>query len=193
MSNIYVIVEGPREIRFLSRLLPNPMVEQVTFVNGRGSYGAESLARSVAATKSVPVVLLMDADTTDSTLIAQRRQDVNYLIRQTSSGSPFQLLLAVPTIETVLFADRALLEGLIDRQLTDLEWHLGQQQPRDLLETVTGNGTIFIDRLLERLSEEQVGVLRQHPLIQALMGAVEAACGRSETIGLPSDLQATAS
>jgi hypothetical protein len=184
MSHVYVIVEGPRDISLLSRILPKDMAEQVRFVNGRGSYGAESLARSVAATQSVPVVLLIDADTTDQTLIAQKRQDVNYLIRQTSSGAPFQLLLAVPTIETVLFADRALLEHLIDRQLTDLEWHLGQRQPRDLLETVTGDVVAFVDGLLERLSEEQVGVLRQHPLMQELMGAL--------VIGVP-DLQATAS
>jgi hypothetical protein len=185
MSHVYVIVEGPREIRFLSRILPKAIADQVTFINGRGTYGAESLARSVAATQAaVPVVLLIDADTTDRTLIAQKRQDVNYLIRQTSSGAPFQLLLAVPTIETVLFADRALLEHLIDRQLTDLEWHLGQRQPRDLLETVTGDVVAFVDGLLKRLSEEQVGVLRQHPLMQELMGAL--------VIGVP-DLQATAS
>jgi hypothetical protein len=184
MSYVYVIVEGPREIRFLSRILPKAIADQVTFVNGRGTYGAESLARSVAATQAVPVVLLIDADTTDRTLIAQKRQDVNYLIRQTSSGAPFQLLLAVPTIETVLFADRALLEHLIDRQLTDLEWNLGQRQPRDLLETVTLDGTAFVDGLLERLSEEQVGVLRQHPLMQELMGAL--------AMGLPK-VQAAAS
>jgi hypothetical protein len=172
MSYSYIIVEGPTDIQVLTRILPKAVLDNVRLVDGKGKYGAESLARSVAATRDVPVVLLIDADTTDETLITQKRQDVRFMVRQTSTGAPFHLLLAIPTIETVFFTDRVLLEQLIDRHLTDLEWQLGQRQPKDLLESVTGDSRKFMDSVLTQLSEEQVDILRRHPLIIELMAVL---------------------
>ncbi|NET33282.1 MAG: hypothetical protein F6K19_14885 [Cyanothece sp. SIO1E1] len=167
MSHAYLVLEGPSDIHLLQCILPQGEVENVCFVDGKGKYGAESLARSLAATRDVPVALLIDADTSDETLIAQKRQDLTYLIRQISAGAPFRILLAVPTIETIFFADRKLLEQLLERQLTDLEWQLGQRQPRELLETVAGAN--FVEGTLARLSKEQIESLRQHPLVEELM------------------------
>lgn len=167
MSRAYLVVEGPADIRVLTSLLPKHVLEGVRLMDGRGKYGAESLARSLAATKDVPVVLLIDADTSDEALIAQKRQDLTYLIHQVSAGAPFEVLQAIPEIETIFFADRALLEQLIERKLTDLEWQLGQRQPRELLQAVAGDE--FVERALERLSQNQVELLLQHPLLMSLM------------------------
>ncbi len=166
MSRAYLVAEGKTDLQILQRLLPG--AADVTFVDGRGKYGAESLARSLAATRDLPVALVIDADTTSEALIAQRQQDLISLVDRVSLGAPFEVFQVVPSIETLFFADRSLLEQLINRELTDLEWQLGQRQPRVLLDSVTGNTVLFVQDAIANLSESQLKTLRQHPLIQRL-------------------------
>lgn len=166
MSRAYLVAEGKLDIQILQRLLPG--AAEVTFVDGRGTYGAESLARSLAATRDLPVALVIDADTTSEVLIAQKQQDLMSLVGQVSLGAPFEVFQAVPSIETLFFADRSLFEQLIERQLTDLEWQLGQRQPKELLDSVVGDSAGFVQEAIANLSESQLKTLRQHPLIQRL-------------------------
>ena len=166
MSRAYLVAEGKTDLQILQRLLPGSA--EVTFVDGRGKYGAESLARSLAATRDLPVALVIDADTTSETLIAQKQQDLISLVDRVSLGAPFEVFQVVPSIETLFFADRSLLEQLINRELTDLEWQLGQRQPKELLDGVVGDAAEFVQAAIANLSESQLKILRQHSLIQRL-------------------------
>lgn len=174
MSRVYLVAEGKTDLQILQRLLPG--AAEVTFVDGRGKYGAESLARSLAATRDLPVALVIDAGTSNEALIAQKQQDLTSLVGQVSLGAPFEIFQAVPSIETLLFVDRSLLEQLIHRELTDLEWQLGQRQPKELLERVVEDAATFVQETIANLSEAQLKILSQHPLIQRLADflAVEA-------------------
>jgi hypothetical protein len=56
MTLAYVITEGKTDIEILQRLLPKHLIQDTQFVEGVGSYGARSLASSLLATRSTPVV-----------------------------------------------------------------------------------------------------------------------------------------
>jgi hypothetical protein len=162
------VVEGPTDAAILRAILPGDLLQDVQFVNGQGRYGAESMARKLLITERIPTVLVIDADVEQESIVQEQRQDLDFLLRQAASGIPYQILLAVPEIEAVFFQDRGVLESLLSRQFTDLEWHLAQQQPRVLLDTLPGGSLAFVTQTLTRLDGSQREVFRQHPLLQSL-------------------------
>ena len=91
------------------------------------------------------------------------------MLRLVADGVPFQILMAVPAIEVLFFQDRAFLEQLLGKPLTDLEWQLARQQPKQLLDMVQGGYQKFVETAISNLKDETIAMLRQHPLIQDLI------------------------
>ena len=169
MTQAYVITEGNQDIVILKRLLPQPIIQEIKFVDGSGQYGARSLASTILATRSIPVALVTDADTEDNSLVSEQLDALNYLLSQASPGIPFKVLLAVPEIEIILLQNRPLIEKLAERSFTDLEWQLAQSKPKRFLETVFGKATPVIQKIISSASDDEIQTLQQHPLIQELI------------------------
>ncbi len=169
MTQAYILTEGNQDIVILKRLLPQPIIEEIKFVDGSGQYGARSLASTLLATRAIPVALVTDADTEDDSLVSEQLDTLNYLLRQASPGIPFKVLLAVPEIEIVLVQNRPLIEKLAERSFTDLEWQLAESKPKQFLEAVFGKNTAVIQKILSSISDEEIHTFQQHPLIQDLI------------------------
>lgn len=168
MTKAYIVVEGPSDAQILRALLDQTLLEDVKFINGEGKYGAETMARSLLLDRHLPVLLVIDADTSNLEAIHSYQQDLDFLTRSAALGTPYKILQAVPTIEAVFLQDRALFERLIDRQFTDLEWQLGQQQPKELMSQYPEGARSFIQTTLSHLTDSMRHTLRQHPLIQEI-------------------------
>jgi len=167
MIQAYIVTEGQSDANLLKRLLPAQLEKNVVFVVGSGSSDAQSLARSILAVKHHPVAFVLDADTVDAELIKERVDLNQDLLRYASAGTPFKVLLAVPTIETILFQDRVLLEQLTQHRFTDVEWAQAEFVPGLVLQKVL-SGTIqplTLDDLIQRLTGEMIDKLSAHPLI----------------------------
>jgi hypothetical protein len=169
MTMAYIVTKCPRDLAILKKILPESLVQSVLFVNGESEYGAESMARKLLSSKRSPVVLVMDAKTNDAALIEERSNDLGFLMRQAAGGVPFKMAIAIPEIEVVFFHDRALLEMMIQKPLTDLEWQLAQHHPKGLLETLPTSVAGFVETALDSMSESMIQTLRQHPLIQDII------------------------
>jgi hypothetical protein len=169
MAKVYVVTKCPRDAAILRKILPESLLQSVQFVDGESEYGAESMARKLLSSKRSPVVLVMDSKTNDAALIEERRSDLGFLMRQAAAGVPFKMAIAIPEIEVVFFHDRALLERMIQKPLTDLEWQLAQHHPRDLLATLPTSVDGFVETALESMSESMIQTLRQNPLIQDII------------------------
>jgi hypothetical protein len=104
MKQVYILVEGPTDAEFLRRiLLPDVLADAEVFPAG-GNSGIPSLARSILVRRKKPVVVVMDADTNDPDLIAERRDSMEELIRAADSSTPVKVVAAVPEIEAWFFA-----------------------------------------------------------------------------------------
>ena len=182
MTRTYIVVEGPTDAAILRAILPGELLQDVQFVTGQGRYGAESMARKLLITERIPTVLVIDADVEQESIVQEQRQDLDFLLKQAAVGIPYQILLAVPEIEAVFFQDRGVLESLLCRQFTDLEWHLAQQQPRVLLDTLPGGSLAFVTQTLTRLDGSQREVFRQHPLLQSLSQFLVAQLSSTDSI-----------
>jgi hypothetical protein len=168
MTTAYIVVEGPSDAAILRAVLPRELLADVKFINGQGRYGAESMTRKLLMTERLPTVLVVDADADDAAIVQEQQQDLEFLLKQAAAGVSYQILLAVPEIEAVFFQNRDVLEALLGHHLTDLEWHLAQQQPRALLATMPGGSSVFVTQTLAQLDDVTRNTISQHPLIKTL-------------------------
>ncbi|EKU97319.1 hypothetical protein Lepto7375DRAFT_6500 [Leptolyngbya sp. PCC 7375] len=166
MTKAYIVVEGPSDAQILRALLDETLLEDVKFINGEGKYGAETMARSLLLDRHIPVLLVIDADTSNPDAIHSYQQDLDFLTRSAAVGTPYKILQAIPTIEAVFLQDRLLFEQLIGRQFSDLEWQLGQKAPKELLSQYSEGAKSFIQTTLSQLDDPTKHTLSQHPLIQ---------------------------
>lgn len=168
MTQTYIVTEHSSDAAIIEKVLPKQVLHNVKFVDGDSSYGAESMANTLLAAKRLPVALVINAKTNDELMIGERASELNYLLRQASPGIPFKVLIAVPELEVVFFQERSLLEELIGKKLTDLEWQFAQHHPKELLENLLGSSATFIKATLKALDDQKLQVLRQYPLIGEL-------------------------
>jgi hypothetical protein len=162
------VTERSSDAEILRNVLPAAALESVQVVESKSDYDAESRAMSLLAEKRLPVVLVLNARTNDESMIQQRQADLGYLLRSYAGPVPFKLAIAVPELEVIFFQDRRLIETLIGKTLTDLEWQFAQRHPQELLDTVAGGKTAFVENVLNLMTEEELQLLRQHPLIEEL-------------------------
>ena len=168
MTKAYIVVEGPTDIHILRTLIAPELLHDVTFVDGCGKYNADSLARTLLSERQIPVVLVVNSDTNDEIAIESYQQDLEFLSYTATVRTPYKIVQAIPTIETVFLQDRTWIEACIGRPLSALEWQLGQKQPRDLLAQYPEGVQRFIEHTLDTLTDHRLNQLRQHPLIQEI-------------------------
>ncbi|ABA23860.1 hypothetical protein Ava_4261 [Trichormus variabilis ATCC 29413] len=172
MTLAYIIAEGYRDIEILQKLLPKNLTQDIQFIAGESSYRARSLASSLLATRNTPVALVLDADTDNESQILERHDLINYTLNQASPGIPYQIFFAVPEIEIIFLQDKSLIEKIAQRQFNDLEWQLAQSKPKEFLEILFGKGEQINKIIFDHITEEEIKILQQHPLIQAIMAFI---------------------
>jgi hypothetical protein len=169
MTLAYILTEGKTDIEILKRLLPQYFVKDIKFVAGEGQYGARSLASSLLATRSIPVALVLDADTENENQIYEKSDLVNYLLHRASPGIPYQVILAVPEIEVIFLEDKSLIEKIAKRSFNNLEWQFAKSQPKRFLVEVFGKEAQVIEKIFGNISEDGIKIFQKHTLIQDLI------------------------
>ena len=169
MTLASMIAEGETDIEILQKLLPKNLIQDIQFIAGESSYRARSLGTSLLATRKIPVALVIDADTNNESQIFEKQDLINYVLNQASSGTPFQLFLAVPELEIVFLQDKSFIEKVAKREFNDLEWQFAQNKPKYFLETVLGNKISINERIFRDMDDQEIQLLQEHPLIQEMI------------------------
>jgi hypothetical protein len=173
----YVVTEGSFDAELLLRVLPKHLQEDVLFVDGGGLSGAKSLARSLLVRRRTPVALVMDADTVSPELIQERRQSAEELIGGVAANVPNKVVVAIPTLEVVLFQEPAVLEKLLGQPIPETIRVIARYDPREALDQLLAQSKAFPDRekLLDALSPQDTEVLQKAAPIQELTRFLETA------------------
>jgi hypothetical protein len=163
----YLVVEGELDAHILRRLLPVDVVRGTEFVVAQGSYAVQSLATTLLGVRRRPLALVVDADTTNPSIVQEKVDLLRYLVRPAAGNVPYAVFVAVPQIEVVLLHDRSLFERLVGKQLSDLEWRLALLSPKEAITNLVGSAT-SMEAIVLSLTDEDAKVLRQHPLVKEL-------------------------
>lgn len=177
----YLVVEAELAALILRRLLPVDVVQGTELVVAQGSYAVQSLATTLLGVRRRPLALVVNADTTNPSIVQEKVDLLRYLVRQGAGNVPYALFVAVPQIEVVLLHDRSLFEWLVGKQLSDLEWRLALLSPKEAIDNLVGSPA-GIEAIVLRLADDDVKILRQHPLIKALSDFLEDQINAAEQI-----------
>jgi len=168
MPAAYVVTEGHTDAEILKRCLPERLARDIYIAVGEGWSSAMSLAGSILVVKTRPVALVVDADSDDESAIEERRAFTTSFLRRNSVRVPFEVFLAVPEFEAVLFQSRSLISRLVGRNVPDRVFDEARLRPKRWLAAAGIGYPKRIAPLLDRLAKEDFAALRRHELIRGL-------------------------
>lgn len=166
---MWIFVEGTTDQSLLARLLEDLDPEspfEIVVAGGRNA--ARPLARQQLMTRHEPVVLVIDADTTDEEHARSQRNDLNDYLDWGAGSIPFKVVQFVPEIEVVFFHDPSVLRSLVGSDVDPRVAEAGAQAPRRILEILAPGRTR--DELIAALGPDEIERLREHPIIADLRG-----------------------
>jgi hypothetical protein len=101
MTLAYIVTEKNSTAETLKKILPQSLVAEITIATMTTTSSAISLAGTLMAERSSPVLLVIDAETVDSASIRDRRDTIRGILLSASSGEPYEVFLAAPTVEAI--------------------------------------------------------------------------------------------
>ncbi len=143
---------------------------RIQAAGGKGS--AVSLARTYLLTRDeLHIVVVLDADSTDAGHVSDEYGLATELLEAAGPRDRFRLLMATPSVESILFADRPLADALFGRALTDAEWVEATLAPRAALGRLVRGG--FTPATLSKwLARRDLTLLADVPFVRDLRDAV---------------------
>lgn len=115
MMKKYKVITERKEDALLLRALRDIAAHdtQITVESTGGWSVADSYARSVLVMNEADVALVVDADSTDPSVVEDRIRFLHHSLSSIPSHKKFHITVIEPDIVSLLFQDRFLLEELI--------------------------------------------------------------------------------
>ena len=171
MTQAYLVTDRKFNADLLEKLLPKELTNGIQFFIESNSAAGATRSSAILARKQRPTALVLDAYTTNEQMVDEQHGLLFPLLRRAAVYVPCEIFFALPTTEIVFFQDQALLEYLLQRKFTDIEWHVAQFSPREVLLKVLEDSasSLTIEGLFDQLTDDMVKILRKHPFIQQLI------------------------
>ena len=137
MKSAYLITEHKETALILKHLLHPDLVQVTEIVATSTRSSAQSLAGTLMSERDRPVGLVLNADSTDKSVIQEQLNLINTLLLPAASSAPYQVFLAVPTAESLIPQETESSTSLPERiaRLSADQIQSIQQQP--LLQQIT--------------------------------------------------------
>jgi hypothetical protein len=144
MTSAYLVTEHESDLTLLRKLLPVPIASDLVFYATNGRSSVYSAAGTLLSDRSRPVVIVLDAETQNAAEIQEKISLANTLLLPAAPlGVPFKVLLAPPTISSIL-----------------------TQNPET---QALSNSQSNLVGAIDHLTPSQIQTLQQHPVIQELI------------------------
>jgi len=166
MIQKYLIAETDIGMFLLTKLLPKEISSRIRFIKGNGYSAAVSKARSVLASSSLPVFLVLDSGTVNRIRVEEKKEYVFEMLRQMASPDRFDIFVFVPEIEVILFENKEICKKIFGR-----DHNCQKIAPGQTLRELTGTDDInLIQKFLEtRMTADVTACLRNNRTVQELI------------------------
>ena len=152
-----LVTESAFDHRLLAALLIARGVRGFSIVAGSGADGAVRLAQGLRIERKIPVLVVVDADTTDEEAAHAKSEDLTDFLRLGGEADPAWVVCAVPAVESVLFRH----PGWLRERFANLDAALiriGLRAPTAVLEEIAGRG--WREQIQALLDESPTAALR---------------------------------
>jgi hypothetical protein len=169
-----IIMEGQTDATVLRALLPPELLKGCHLMPTAGRSTLVSVARTHLIKNHAPTALLLDTDTLDPTIIAERIQTTRYLMGAVAGDTPFDVIYCVPHIEAIFFEETTTLRRVFPHFDNVFILQFAKTQPKDQLELLfqKGGGPKTLNSFLAQLTSDEVEKLRALYPIQHVMAFI---------------------
>jgi|SRR5882724_1149713 len=175
-----IISEGESDTRLIRKLIAHELTSDMKFYASQGRLSLLSLARNLIVHEGGPVLLVMDADSTNPHV----RRELEAMTIAAISGAGgdgtllpnqrlFNVFMFVPEIEVVFFEAPRVLERIMNKPVDTDTVELGLTEPKKVLVKLTGDSkALAVDLLSRKIDEEGIEILRAGKQARALRQTV---------------------
>lgn len=150
-----IVVEGARDEELIGIVMAAVATpDSYQLVLARGKSHAVSVAGTMLTLGDGPVVLAIDADTTNDGLLAEQRSDLRALLNRAANPELWRVVFFVPEIEVVLVHDDVVVQRLFGRRLDEVEQALREVAPKKALERLLSSSRQDWTDIIARLGNE---------------------------------------
>jgi len=171
MTTHYFIVEGHFIKFLLERILPEDVLAESKIITGNNYQIALSKARSILISSTLPITLIVNADTLDDTAIEEKKEFLEQSLRQFSGTDRFNLFLAVPKIEQIFFVHRNIMEEMLGKTVTEPQWQMAIYHPEQVLQELLNTNNIE-SPLHSLLTPDIITKLQHTQLVQKIIESI---------------------
>jgi hypothetical protein len=174
MSSFTLVIEDRSNARLLRGLLGKEAGTAIRFFAASGRFSLATLARNILVHEGGPVIIVMDADTLDTSLAEGSCDLVETALRNVSPDDRFAVFAFVPELEVVFFeAPDVLLRKFGPEIVNSSIMARGRLQPKAALQEILQRAGTTQSSYLEGLTSEDFDELRQGEQASKFIAAVE--------------------
>lgn len=131
-----IVVENERDRQLIGAVMAALGVPKGSYkiVTAGGKYDTISVAGTMLTLRDEPVIVVLDADTTNERLLAEQSSDLRALLNRAASPDLWRLAFFVPELEIALVHDEVVAQRIFGRPLDEVEQALRELAPKKVLE-----------------------------------------------------------
>jgi flagellar biosynthesis regulator FlaF len=175
---VYVVTENEFDKELIESLLSRRFGKSAREICVRAAtnkHNAWSSVDSLLLNKRIPTALVVDADTIDHDLTQEQRGELEELFSMSAPKHMWLIVLAQPEPEAVFFSDRAMLERITGKKVSELDIARAALGPRAALQKLlpkprSGHGA---KQLVKKLSESDFEKLLSSEVFRPLIDFIQ--------------------
>ena len=162
-----ILTEGESDAALLDRVLSDDVKAKSRVITSRGYSSMISMAKSILVKSDVYIMLIMDSDTTNKSVIEDKKKDILYLFASIGKREHVRIFFFVPEMEVVFFEN----EEFRDKHFDEEQYSklLIGQHPRSIVKESYANVRSF----LTKLSPNDIQVLKKSSQIKELLNDIK--------------------
>lgn len=175
MIKAYLVCESSYDEKLLGHLLSEKFQNNNVVTVSGGKFGAPSLARSLAVRRQLPVIILVNAETTDQDKIVQKKLEIQAMIDDVAAHLPLKVSVATPTLEAIFFQDTKMLSRILGIEISDDMVTEAKDQPKKVLGKAIAQSEIIEnqEQLVECLTKNDIEILCTVPVVKKVIDFFE--------------------
>ncbi len=168
---VYIVCEETLDSQLLKRVLPTELLNTVGVVAAGSLSSVKSMARSLVVRRRVPIAIVVDAETVNPDQVEERYREIKEIVEGVAANTPIEVILAVPTLESVFFQDSSLMPRLFGHVPSQAVLSMAVYEPEKVLTELIAESKQYQTQaeLIEQLTPEDIEILRKMPVMRKML------------------------
>lgn len=177
-ASLHIVVEGPTDAQLIRAIVGKDLAGALRFFAAGGRASLATIGRNILVHEGGPVLLVMDADTTNQQLVDELKS-LAYLATSGVVPAGFsglsdwvKVFAFVPEIEAIFFEAPQALDLILGKPIPEEKVQVGLLAPKTSFAKLLDHGTI--ETLAANLTPQAASILASGKQAQALKATIEA-------------------